>query len=135
MLSHSARRLPLSLSRLASPSLRAYASSNASKNSSTTDRVSDVIPTNDPQPPKDPPNVSASNETPVSMMGIKTGTLQETTEEGEEKRVMQAPNRAGVWSRSQNPRERAMRGPRFEQTIMEMQVSLARAPFICGGAI
>jgi NADH dehydrogenase (ubiquinone) Fe-S protein 6 len=48
--------------------------------------------------------------------------LQESPEEGEKMRVMQAPNRAGVWSRSQQPREKAMIGPRFEQTIMEDQV-------------
>jgi len=34
---------------------------------------------------------------------------------------MQAPNRKGVWSRSQNLREKAMSGPRFEQTIMDLQ--------------
>lgn len=43
-------------------------------------------------------------------------------EEGEKKRVMQAPNRATVWSRSQQERSKAMVGPRFEQTIMEEQV-------------
>ncbi|KAI4844825.1 lactobacillus shifted protein [Aureobasidium sp. EXF-8846] len=31
---------------------------------------------------------------------------------------MQAPNREGVWSRSQQAREKAMVGPRFEQMIM-----------------
>jgi hypothetical protein len=35
---------------------------------------------------------------------------------------MQSPNRKGIWSRSQQPRERAMVGPRFEQTIMADQV-------------
>ncbi|KAI4138157.1 MAG: hypothetical protein LQ340_008069 [Diploschistes diacapsis] len=55
------------------------------------------------------------------MKGIKTGTLQESQEEGKKKRVMQAPNRETTWSRSQMPRERAMSGPRFEQTIMELQ--------------
>jgi NADH dehydrogenase (ubiquinone) Fe-S protein 6 len=38
---------------------------------------------------------------------------------------MQAPNRQGIWSRSQAPREKAMVGPRFEQTIMEDQVRTA----------
>ena len=37
---------------------------------------------------------------------------------------MQAPNRENPWSRSQQPRDRAMSGPRFEQTIMEYQVSM-----------
>ena len=89
---------------------------------STTARDSDKVPTNDPQPPKDPPNVSSSNAVPVSTQGIRSGTLQETPAEGERRREMQAPNRKEVWSRSQQPRERAMTGPRFEQTIMEYQV-------------
>lgn len=50
-------------------------------------------------------------------------SLVESQELGEERRVMQAPNRKSVWSRSQNPREKAMVGPRFEQTIMLDQVS------------
>ena len=104
------RRLPIALlRRLARPS-------------STTARDSDKMPTNDPQPPKNPPNVSDSNAVPVSMQGIKTGDLQETPAEGERRRAMQAPNRREVWSRTQQPRERAMTGPRFEQTIMELQV-------------
>jgi len=36
--------------------------------------------------------------------------------------VQQAPNRSGVWSRSQKPRSEAMTGPRFEQTDYSMQV-------------
>ena len=131
MLSRSTPRL----ASLLRPTLRAYSSNvptpatpssrvdDQPNSSSTTERLNDKITTNDPQPPKNPPNVSASNETPVSMMGIKTGTLQESREEGEKNRVMQAPNRATTWSRSQQPKERAMRGPRFEQTIMELQVS------------
>nr|7ZM7_M Chain M, NADH-ubiquinone oxidoreductase-like protein [Thermochaetoides thermophila DSM 1495]7ZMB_M Chain M, NADH-ubiquinone oxidoreductase-like protein [Thermochaetoides thermophila DSM 1495]7ZMG_M Chain M, NADH-ubiquinone oxidoreductase-like protein [Thermochaetoides thermophila DSM 1495] len=35
--------------------------------------------------------------------------------------VMQAPNRAEVWSRSQRPRSEAMAGPRFEQTDFDAQ--------------
>lgn len=54
--------------------------------------------------------------------------LQESVAEGEERRVMQAPNRRGVWSRSQQEREKAMVGPRFEQTIMEDQVGLKYSP-------
>lgn len=77
---------------------------------------------NDPTPTKDTPNVSKTNETAVSSRGAYDHTLQETTQEAEKKRQMQAPNRAGVWSRNQMPRELAMSGPRFEQTIMEMQV-------------
>ncbi|KAK4123330.1 NADH:ubiquinone oxidoreductase 18.4kD subunit, partial [Parathielavia appendiculata] len=35
--------------------------------------------------------------------------------------VLQAPNRAEVWSRSQRPRSVAMTGPRFEQTDFALQ--------------
>lgn len=45
-------------------------------------------------------------------------------EKGEEIRTMQAPDRKGTWSRSQQPREKAMVGPRFEQMIMADQVGL-----------
>lgn len=69
--------------------------------------------------PKEVPNVSKTNEVPVKAPGEE---LQESVEHGENLRVAQAPNRLGVWSRSQNPRAKAMSGPRFEQTIMELQV-------------
>ena len=106
------RRLPSLLTRV---SLR-FASG--------TTHESDKVPTNDPKPPKEVPNVSASNALPLSTQGIKSGTLQETVEEGEAQRQTQAPNRKSVWSRSQQPRDKAMSGPRFEQTIMELQVSV-----------
>uniref|UniRef100_A0A0B7JRJ9 Secondary thiamine-phosphate synthase enzyme n=2 Tax=Bionectria ochroleuca TaxID=29856 RepID=A0A0B7JRJ9_BIOOC len=35
--------------------------------------------------------------------------------------ITQAPNRLGVWSRSQKPRSQAMTGPRFEQTDFSVQ--------------
>lgn len=38
--------------------------------------------------------------------------------------IAQAPNRTGIWSRSQKPRSQAMTGPRFEQTDYELQVRL-----------
>lgn len=38
--------------------------------------------------------------------------------------VKQAPNRDGVWSRSQKPRSEAMTGPRFEQTDYTTQVGV-----------
>lgn len=83
------------------------------------------IPANDPGSKKDPSPVSATNATPTSSEGIGGDrALQESVEEGEKKRVMQAPNRAGVWSRSQQERSKAMVGPRFEQTIMEEQVRM-----------
>lgn len=39
----------------------------------------------------------------------------------------QAPNRKGIWSRSQRPRNEAMTGPRFEQTDFDLQVRMLRA--------
>lgn len=76
---------------------------------------------NDSSPPKNVPNVSKSNEFPIETPH-QDARIQENVEDAEKLRVQQAPNRAGVWSRSQNPRGQAMTGPRFEQTIMELQV-------------
>ena len=84
------------------------------------------VQANDPLPRKETPNVSKTNELAVDAMGAQDKPLQEFDAEGEKQRQMQAPNRRGVWSRSQMPRERAMTGPRFEQTIMETQASLIR---------
>ena len=88
------------------------------------DRTSDRVPTNDPSPPKPVQNVSDSNAVPIFPQGLRDSDrpLQEMPEDSERQRVMQAPNKGGVWSRSQQPRERAMSGPRFEQTIMKYQV-------------
>ncbi|KAL9598296.1 MAG: hypothetical protein Q9219_004597 [cf. Caloplaca sp. 3 TL-2023] len=86
----------------------------------TSDRTSDKVPTNDPNPPKPVQNVSDTNAVPVET-GLKDEPLQEMPEDSERQRQMQAPNRAEPWSRSQMPRERAMSGPRFEQTIMDYQ--------------
>jgi len=66
--------------------------------------------------------VSSTNAIPVSSEGSFDQSLQESVEDGERRRIMQAPNRETTWSRSQQPRELAMVGPRFEQTIMEDQV-------------
>ncbi|KAL8972757.1 MAG: hypothetical protein Q9183_000372 [Haloplaca sp. 2 TL-2023] len=87
----------------------------------TSDRASDKVPTNDPNPPSPVQNVSDTNAVPVSAMGLRDAPLQEMPEDSEKQRQMQAPNRSEPWSRSQQPRERAMSGPRFEQTIMEFQ--------------
>jgi len=57
----------------------------------------------------------------VTAFGAHDGVLQESAAEGERQRQLQAPNRSTVWSRSQQPRDRAMTGPRFEQTIIEHQ--------------
>jgi hypothetical protein len=69
-----------------------------------------------------PQNVSATNAVPTSSEGNFDKVLVESVEAAEEMRTMQAPNRKGIWSRSQQPREKAMVGPRFEQMIMEDQV-------------
>ena len=82
------------------------------------------IQANDPSPKPAPPNVSGTNVTEVSAAGARDAPLQELPEEGEKQRQMQAPNRATTWSPSQQPREKAMVGPRFEQTIMEFQVGI-----------
>lgn len=113
MLSRTSRRLASALSR--QPVLRVY--------STTTDNP---VPANNPNPKPAVPTVSATNALPVSSKGSHDQPLQETVEEGEKMRVMQAPNRAGIWSRSQQPRGKAMVGPRFEQTIMEDQASIRR---------
>ncbi|MCJ1349291.1 hypothetical protein MMC31_007527 [Peltigera leucophlebia] len=78
-------------------------------------------PKNTTPPPTPVQNVSESNALPTSAAGAQDAPLQESAEEGEIQRQLQAPNRAGVWSRSQQPREKAMVGPRFEQTIMQHQ--------------
>ncbi|CAF9913848.1 MAG: hypothetical protein GOMPHAMPRED_008042 [Gomphillus americanus] len=89
--------------------------------SNSTQTTSEKITYSDSKPPKKVPNVSATNEAPLSMQGVRDGTISESVTIAEERRVMQAPNRDRIWSRSQQPRERAMSGPRFEQTIMELQ--------------
>jgi hypothetical protein len=76
---------------------------------------------NDKQEVKVVPNVSKSNELPTETLN-QAAPIHEKVEDAEKMRVMQAPNRATVWSKSQNPRPRAMSGPRFEQTMMQFQV-------------
>jgi len=66
---------------------------------------------------------NTTNALATSSEGAGDFILQESPEKAEERRVMQAPNREGIWSRSQKPRAEAMVGPRFEQTVMEDQVS------------
>ncbi|KAJ5181339.1 Zinc finger CHCC-type [Penicillium cf. griseofulvum] len=92
--------------------------------SSTVPRLSEnPIPVNDPTPRKPTANVSETNAQPTEEFGRQRydSTLQEAPEVGERIRSMQAPNRATTWAASQQPREKAMVGPRFEQTIMETQ--------------
>lgn len=65
------------------------------------------------------------NELPLNTSHQETQSATGITGERENLEVIQAPNRATIWSRSQNPRREAMTGPRFEQTLFEFQVSLA----------
>lgn len=81
------------------------------------------VPANDPVPRNALHNVSQTNATPTSSEGSFDKVLQEDVATGERLRTLQAPNYNGIWSRSQNPREVAMSGPRFEGTIMEDQVN------------
>lgn len=106
-------------SRISSPPSHLCYSTDSNR---TESNRSDRIPTNDPSPPTPVPNVSETNAVPSSTWGQQDALLQEDPEAAEQQRQMQAPNRQNVWSRSQERREVAMRGPRFEQTIMELQV-------------
>ncbi|EFX00453.1 NADH-ubiquinone oxidoreductase [Grosmannia clavigera kw1407] len=51
----------------------------------------------------------------------ETLTPQTTGASKSDVTLQQAPNRAGVWTRNQRPREQAMTGPRFEQTDFSLQ--------------
>lgn len=77
---------------------------------------------NDPKTYPPVQNVSETNAVPTSSEGSMDAVLVESVEAAEAMRTTQAPNRKGIWSRSQQPREKAMVGPRFEQVIMEDQV-------------
>lgn len=111
MLSTARSRAACLLSKRVSPSARRAYAHSANENKEI--NVSDA--------PKQVPNVSKTNELPMENP-FSSEALQETVEEAEEVRSMQSPNRKETWSRSQNPRARAMSGPRFEQTIMKYQV-------------
>jgi NADH dehydrogenase (ubiquinone) Fe-S protein 6 len=87
-------------------------------------RADNPIPANDTKDRSTPSPVSSTNAMPTSSEGNMDKPLQESVAEGEERRTMQAPNREGVWSRSQQAREKAMVGPRFEQMIMYDQVRM-----------
>ncbi|PVI04303.1 NADH-ubiquinone oxidoreductase [Periconia macrospinosa] len=81
----------------------------------------DQVPANDPATRDPKQNVSATNATRTSSEGSFDKLLVESVEKAEQLRTAQSPNRQGIWSTSQQPREVAMRGPRFEQTIFEDQ--------------
>ncbi|KAH0564958.1 hypothetical protein GP486_001652 [Trichoglossum hirsutum] len=98
------------------PVLRAYSSA-------VTDHP---VPTNDPS--KENRNVLNTNAVPISSTDTNG---QELPDEREQRIALQAPNRTRTWSRSQQPRSKAMVGPRFEQTIMEDQVRYRVATAYC----
>lgn len=50
-----------------------------------------------------------------------TSAAVSTAEAKQQAVVPQSPNRAATWSTSQSPRPAGQSGPRFEQTIMELQ--------------
>ncbi|CAI7615244.1 Zinc finger CHCC-type [Penicillium manginii] len=89
--------------------------------SSTVPRLSENrMAANDPNPPVVKPSASSSN-VPTDTMSAWDGSLSEDPAVAERIRTMQAPNRSSTWAASQQPREEAMVGPRFEQTIMQTQ--------------
>lgn len=123
MLSTARSRLASFAARAPSPSLLRPLSSSQFLSVSGPGTGENRIQANDPTPKKEIPNVSATNETAVDAMGAQDKALQESQADAEGKRQLQAPNRPGVWSRNQQERSVAMSGPRFEQTIMETQVT------------
>jgi NADH dehydrogenase (ubiquinone) Fe-S protein 6 len=88
----------------------------------STKTTSNQVPANDPIERTAKPNVSETNVTPTSSEGSFDKVLQEDVADAEAMRKTQAPNYKGIWSRSQQPREIAMSGPRFEQSIIADQV-------------
>ena len=130
MLATSRSRLPSLVSRLSpttttsptitTPLLRPLSTSSTLSRQGPGSGENFIQP-NDPTPRKLTPNVSKTNELPLDSMGAQDKWLAEPEPDAEKRRSLQAPNRAGIWSRSQMPRDVAMSGPRFEQTIMETQ--------------
>ncbi|KXS99063.1 hypothetical protein AC578_6955 [Pseudocercospora eumusae] len=115
MLQRSTRRLLPAFTRRNVAGVYSY--STHAPPATTTDNT---LPANDPNPKERRSPVSSTNAMPTVAPG-QDEALVEHPEAAEATRVMQAPNRATIWSRSQQPRARAMVGPRFEQTIMEDQ--------------
>lgn len=114
--------LSANIGRVSRPAIRSFATTSTRSAAKGTPADQNYMGVNDPDKRETVPNVSKTNEVAVDNMGVGDNALQENAAEAEKMRVMQAPNRASVWSRSQMPRELAMQGPRFEQTIIEVQV-------------
>lgn len=64
------------------------------------------------------PNPGPQTKAPA----VTTDEAPQVTTGPVKREVLQAPNRAEIWSRSQRPRSEAMTGPRFEQTDFDLQV-------------
>lgn len=123
--------LSSSRSRIAALSTRSSRLVRPAYYSVTASRLSEnPRPTSDPTSRKPKPDVASTNAVPVDSTGARDAPLQELSEAGERSPLLQAPNRATTWAASQLPRERAMTGPRFEQTIMEDQVSCSRSEML-----
>lgn len=111
-----------SLRLLAARSSRVISRANYTSTAPRLNQPSDnPIPANNPDPQPVVPSISETNTVPTVAVG-QDAPLQETIEEAIKAVEMQAPNRATTWARSQQPRAVAMTGPRFEQTIMHLQV-------------
>ncbi|KAK2749552.1 hypothetical protein FQN55_003252 [Onygenales sp. PD_40] len=113
------------LCQLAARSSRAALPAIRAPYTTTTPRFAEqsenAIPTNSPTPPKKVSPISETNAVPLDSMGTQDGALQETPDRARAELARQSPNRQAIWAKSQQPREKAMAGPRFEQTIMELQ--------------
>jgi hypothetical protein len=103
-----ARELPRHTQQLTKRSATVAFSTTARQNQSQNQSQSQ-------EPPAPPPAATTSTT-------AHTQTAPQVTDGPAPTAVAQAPNRAEVWSRSQQPRAAAMSGPRFEQTDFELQV-------------
>ncbi|KAF4974646.1 hypothetical protein FZEAL_8481 [Fusarium zealandicum] len=59
---------------------------------------------------------TSARQLEAAVSAKTTETSPAPVDESKPAEVTQAPNRVGIWSRSQRPRSTAMSGPRFEQT-------------------
>jgi hypothetical protein len=69
-----------------------------------------------------PADTAKTKDAAASTAGPDAALTETPADAAAEMRAMQAPNRQGIWTRSQQAREKAMTGPRFEQMVMEDQV-------------
>jgi len=69
-----------------------------------------------------PFSVTTSAWTTEKPAVVDEARTPQTTDNAAPLDVAQAPNRQGIWSKSQKPRSEAMSGPRFEQLEFDVQV-------------